>query len=317
MQITGDKVTGDVYIAGMNEFNGGSPIGPTRCTAPPMAALPGPTPTPARNFPGPGRSASGFFATMYSSPTYWRHQGWGEPAAFNHVVSLVYASRNTGNGDPGDVFYIRSTDSGVTFSAPFQLNTNTDPTKAQWQPNLSASEAGTLFATWYDEAPRVAASCQPSNPATLCYQMHSRKSADNGATWGADETTSDVVSPLPLQPDPGIQPLYAGDYDYGSAVLTKHATSWVDGRNAINGASQQDAYTDRELVGFAVTTTTPACNSTISTQPTDFVINLTDPVNTATVQASDFTVNGTPANTVAYLQQRQYDSSPSTSTLRR
>ena len=183
---------------------------------------------------------------------------------------------------------------------PFQLNANTDPTKAQWQPNLSASEAGTLFATWYDEAPRVAASCQPSSPATLCYQMHSRKSADNGATWGADETTSDVVSPLPLQPDPGIQPLYAGDYDYGSAVLTKHATSWVDGRNAISGESQQDAYTDRELVGFAVTTTTPACNSTISTQPVDFVINLTDPVNTATVQASDFTVNGIAANTVAF-----------------
>src|SRR4029077_13620760 len=43
-------------------------------------------------------------------------------------------------------------------------------------------------------------------------------------------------------------------------------------------------------------TTTPACNSTISTQPVDFVINLTDPVNPATVQASDFTVNGTPAN---------------------
>ena len=82
------------------------------------------------------------------------------------------------------------------------------------------------------------------------------------------------------------------------AVLTKHATSWVDGRNAINGASQQDAYTDRELVGFAVTTTTPACNSTISTQPVDFIINLTDPVNPATVQASDFTVNGIPANTV-------------------
>ena len=50
----------------------------------------------------------------------------------------------------------------------------------------------------------------------------------------------------------------------------------MDGRNAINGASQQDAYTDRELVGFAVTTTTPACNSTISTQPVDFIINLTD-----------------------------------------
>ena len=73
----------------------------------------------------------------------------------------------------------------------------------------------------------------------------------------------------------------------------------MDGRNAINSASQQDAYTDRELVGFAVTTTTPACNSTISTQPVDFVINLTDPVNPATVQANDFTVNGIAANTVA------------------
>ena len=130
--------------------------------------------------------------------------------------------------------------------------------------------------------------------------MHSRKSPDNGATWGADETTSDVASPLPLQGDPGIQPTYAGDYDYGSAILTKHVTSWVDGRNPIAGQSQQDAYTDRELVGFAVTTTTPACNSTISTQPVDFIINLTDPVNTATVQASDFTVNAIPANTVAF-----------------
>jgi hypothetical protein len=184
----------------------------------------------------------------------------------------------------------------VTFSAPFQLNSNTDATKAQWQPNLSVSEAGTLFATWYDETPRVAASCQPSSPGTPCYQMHSRKSNDNGVTWLADDTLSDVASPLPLQGDPGIQPTYAGDYDYGSALLIKHLTSWVDGRVPILGASQQDAFTDRELVGFAVTTTTPACNSIINTQPVDFIINLSDPVDPATVQATDFTVNGTPAN---------------------
>jgi Kelch motif protein len=49
-------------------------------------------------------------------------------------------------------------------------------------------------------------------------------------------------------------------------------------------------------VGFAVTSTTPACNSVINTQPTDFIINLSDPVDPTTVQATDFTVNGTPAN---------------------
>jgi hypothetical protein len=37
-------------------------------------------------------------------------------------------------------------------------------------------------------------------------------------------------------------------------------------------------------------------DSVISTQPTDFVVNLNDPVNPATVQGSDFTVNGIPAN---------------------
>ena len=285
VQITGDKITGDVYIAGMNEMGGGlgnrankiyrSTDGGNTWTN----TYTGPT------FPGPGRTASGFFATMYASPAYWRHQGWGEPAAFNHVVSYVYAARNTGNGDPGDVFYIRSTDSGVTFSAPFQLNANTEPTKAQWMPNLSVSESGTLFATWYDETPRTSASCQPSSPTNLCYQMHSRKSPDNGVTWGADETTSDVVSPLPLQGDPGIQSLYAGDYDYGSAVLTKHVTSWVDGRNPINGASQQDAYTDREPAG-ATPTASPSATSTATASPTPTATATSTPCQTGYTTAT-------------------------------
>src|SRR6476661_2514193 len=299
VQITVDKVTGDVYLAAMNENGGNSNFNRNNLLYRSTDGgntwtntYTGPT------FTGAHRTNSGYFACMYNSPAYWRHMGWGEPSAYNHIVGLVYAASNSGNGDPGDVFYIRSTDSGVTFAAPVQLNTDTDHTKAQWMPNLSVSEAGTLFSTWYDETPRTSASCQPSSPTNICYQMHSNKSPDNGATWTGDQTTSDVVSPLPLQPDPGIQPLYAGDYDYGSAVLTKHVTSWVDGRNAINGASQQDAYTDRDLVGFAVTTTTPACNSVISTQPVDFVINLTDPVNPSTVQANDFTVNAIPANTV-------------------
>ena len=71
--------------------------------------------------------------------------------------SLVYAQKD--GSDPGNVYYIRSTDSGATFGAPFMLNSNTDVTKAQWQPNLSASDAGTLFATWYDE--RNGGTCTP------------------------------------------------------------------------------------------------------------------------------------------------------------
>src|SRR4029077_16088076 len=70
----------------------------------------------------------------------------------------------------------------------------------------------------------------------------------------------------------------------------------VDGRVSINGASQQDAFTDRELVGFGVTTTDPACNSVDNTQPTSFVVNLSDPALSSSVQASDFTVNNIAAD---------------------
>ena len=189
--------------------------------------------------------------------------------------------------------YIRSTDGGSTFGTPLKLNTD-GGTRPQWQPNLSVSPSGTLLATWYDA--RESVNCVVGDENTPCYRMWSSKSNDNGASWLPNDTLSDVVSPLPAQPDPNIVSVYVGDYDYGSALLTKHVTSWADGRVTINSASQQDAFTDRELVGFAVTTSTPACNSIINTQPTDFVINLSDPVDPNTVQATDFTVNGTPAN---------------------
>src|SRR5437763_1510890 len=251
-------------------------------------------------FPGPGVTAVGYFACMFPDDGgYWRHEGWGEPAAFNNVVSLVYAQHGAGS-DPGDVYYIRSTDGGVTFGTPFLLNTD-GGTRHQWQPNLSVSPAGTLLATWYDARESLDTDCQYGNPASPCYRMWSRKSNDNGLSWLPDDALSDVISPLPAQNDPNIVGSFVGDYDYGAALLTKHVTSWADGRVAIGGSSQQDAFTDRELVGFSVTTTDPACGSlVVGTAPTAFVVNLSDAVNEGTVAPSDFTVNGTSADSVGF-----------------
>ena len=72
-------------------------------------------------FAGPGVQACSdntYFTCMFPDQIgFWRHEGWGEPAALNGVVHLVYAQHGAGN-DAGDVFHIRSTDNGVTFSAP-------------------------------------------------------------------------------------------------------------------------------------------------------------------------------------------------------
>jgi len=228
VQITGDMSgNGVVYVAAMNENGGGFPHNDNNLIYRSTDGgntwsntYTGPA------FPGPGVCASGYFAGMFNAGgpgCYWRHEGWGEPAAFNNVVSLVYAQQG-GAGDAGDVYYIRSTDMGVTFGAPVKLNTDSTTTR-QWMPNLSASPTGTLLATWYDG--RDGTSCVYGSPAP-CYRMYSRKSNDNGATWQPDMALSDVVSGLPAQNDPGIQPTYAGDYDYGSAITQKHVTSWTD-----------------------------------------------------------------------------------------
>jgi len=47
------------------------------------------------------------------------------------------------------------------------------------------------------------------------------------------------------------------------------------------------------------TVTSGACGITIFTQPSDFVVNVSDPVDPSTVQASDLTINGIPAGSVA------------------
>jgi hypothetical protein len=298
-QITGDMSgNGTIYIAGMDEGGGFFPHDDTNLIYKSTdGGVTWSNTYTGPSFPGPGVTSVGYFACMFNDfGGYWRHEGWGEPAAFNNVVHLVYAQHGAGS-DPGDVFYIRSTDGGVTFSAPLMLNTD-GGTRPQWQPNLSVSPAGTLLATWYDA--RESASCTVGNSGVPCYRMWSRKSNDNGLSWLPDDMLSDVVSPLPAQPDPGIVGSYVGDYDYGSALLTKHVTSWADGRVAIGGSSQQDAFTDRELVGFAVTNTDPACGSVVSTQPTQFVVNLSDAVNEGTVSPGDFTVNGTPADSDAF-----------------
>ena len=247
VQITGD-VNGTVYIAGMNEGGGGT-NGP-RSNKIYRSIDGGVTWTntfTGANFTGPSDgttcSSNSYFAAMFSG--YWRHMGWGEPAALNNVVHYVYAQHGAG-ADPGDVMYIRSTDSGMTFSAPLKLNTDTT-TRPQWQPNISVSPGGTVFAAWYDA--RESTSCQKGNTTVPCYRMWGRKSTDNGVTWLADMMFSDVVSPLPAQPDFNIVACYAGDYDYGSATTAKHVTSWVDGRVPINAASQQDSFTDSEPAG--------------------------------------------------------------------
>jgi hypothetical protein len=298
IQITGDlQGSGRVYVATMNEGGGGLTTRQNVMYRSNDGGVTWSSTNAGPSFQGPGRSTSGYFALAFSS--IWRHMGWGQPAASGNVVGLTYAACGqnvvcSGATDHGDVYYVRSIDAGSTWGTPVKLNTDSG-TAMQWQPSLTATQSGGLFASWYDQREANGGAdldCTVGNANQPCYRRWGRVSLDNGASWQADDMVGRALSPLPAQPDGAVQPTYEGDYDCHSALGATAIGGWTEGRVIISGNSQQDVFVNFAQLGFGVTTTVPACNSLINTQPTDFVINLSDSVNPSSVQPTDFTVNG-------------------------
>jgi len=173
--------------------------------------------------------------------------GWGEPGVGpGGVIHYAYAGHGTGS-DTGDIFYVRSTDNGSTWSAPIQLNTDPDGQfKTQWMPSLSVnyslagfSQPAKVTVSWYDRRQATSA-CNVATDPGCSYQRYGVQSPDNGVTWGSNFAISDVIIPQPTQNDGGVQPCYAGDYDYSTALGGTAYVTWTDGRVSVGGVQVQN-----------------------------------------------------------------------------
>lgn len=198
-------------------------------------------------FTSPGRSTcsdSAFYPCMYAGPGYWRHLGYGQPGAGpGNVVHYAYTAGAV--GDPGNIYYVRSTDGGTTWSAPLIMNTDAT-SRAQWGASLSVNAIGQVFVSWYDER----------NTVGDLLQRYGRASLDNGLTFTAEMPISDVVFPKPLQLDGSVQTSYVGFSDFaafsndGNGSIAYHA--WTDGRVSIDGSPQQDVFIDQINLGAPI-----------------------------------------------------------------
>src|SRR6266550_478411 len=275
IQITGDlQNSGRVYVAAMNEEGGGLTTRQNVMYRSTDGGVTWASTTIGGTFPAPGRqncTQNSYFVCMFNTPiTQWRHMGWGEPVANGNFVSVNYAQHGAG-ADLGDIYFVRSTDAGVTFGTPIKLNTDTG-TAMQWQPSMAGGPNGAIFASWYDQREvngGADLSCTVGLSTQNCYRRWGRISTDNGATWQADDMVGRALSPLPAQPDGAVQPNYQGDYDYHSSLGTTMIGGWTDGRNIISGNSQQDVFVNLVQGASPTASPTPTPSATASPSPTN------------------------------------------------
>src|SRR5262249_42304884 len=98
-----------------------------------------------------------------------------------------------------------------------------------------------------------------------------------------------------------VNPVYMGDYDKAYATAGAFHVSWADNRDDLpGGGSRKDpnVYYAKIALGLVVSTTVPAVGSVVGTVPVDYVVNFSDPIQAGTLDATDFQVDGIPADSV-------------------
>lgn len=135
----------------------------------------------------------------------------------------VYCGNPVGP-DNCDIFLIRSTDYGLTWSEGLRVNDD-NTTTDQWLPSVSVdNNSGKIFVSWYDS--RV----DPA--ANVLTRIYGAVSTNGGLSFLQNDNISDVSF------DPNAMALslpggekYIGDYYGNSAIGNTSYNVWADGRN--------------------------------------------------------------------------------------
>ena len=172
-----------------------------------------------------------------------------------------------------DVMFVRSTDGGLTFSAPHKVNDDpVNPSKWHWFGTFSVAPNGRLDAVWYDT--RNAAN---NTDSQLFYSF----STDAGVTWSPNVAVSNAFNPFEGYPNQSK----IGDYitivsDNGGGNTAYSATFNFDpSRNQ----HEEDVYYVRvSPTGGGTPTPTPTASPTPTCDSDCYATATSTPTATAT-----------------------------------
>ena len=169
-----------------------------------------------------------------------------------------------------DVMFVRSTDGGLTFSAPHKVNDDpVNPSKWHWFGTFSVAPNGRLDAVWYDT--RNAAN---NTDSQLFYSF----STDAGVTWSANVAVSNAFNPFEGYPNQSK----IGDYITIVSDETGGNVAYAATFNFNPNLSQheEDVYYVRVFPGGQGPSPTPT--ATASPTPTSTPTATVTPTATAT-----------------------------------
>src|SRR5438093_883829 len=171
-----------------------------------------------------------------------------------------------------DVMFVRSTDGGLTFSAPQKINDDpVNPSKWHWFGTFSVAPTGRLDAVWYDT--RNAAN---NTDSELFYSY----STDAGVTWSVNVPVSNAFNTFECEPNQSK----IGDYitivsdETGGNVAYAATFNF----NPNNGQHEEDVYYVRVFPGGQGPSPTP----TATASPTPTTTATATPTATVTPTAT-------------------------------
>ena len=199
-------------------------------------------------------------------------------ATNNNIYMLASVVPNGGNGT--DVMFARSTDGGLTFSAPHRINDDpVNPNKWHFFGTLSVASNGRIDAVWYDTR---------NAPNNIDSQLFYSFSTDGGVTWAPNVAASNSFNPQAGFP----QNQKIGDYitivsdNTGGNVA--YAATFNVNPNAVGG-HEQDVYFVRVFPSGGPTptptvtpTSTPTPTATATPTPTPTATPTPSPTATPT-----------------------------------
>jgi len=210
--------------------------------------------------------------------------------ATNNYIYMVATVEQFSAANGSDVMFSRSTDGGLTFSAPHRINDDpVNPNKWHWFGTLAVAPNGRIDSMWLDT--RNAAN---NTDSQLFYSW----STDGGVTWAANVAVSDSFNPFegyPVQNKIGDYLTIVSD-DTGGDV----AYSATFNFNPNSGQHEQDIYYVRvSPTGGGTPTPTPTASPTPTATATVSPTATQTPTATPTATASTTpTATSTPTATV-------------------